>query len=74
MCFSKLLGPIAIGGLLSVGIFYSSTTTAAQGCGFGYHMTAYGRCVPNNPGPGAVPVAGRPDCWINYKGQFRCWR
>ncbi|KTD25392.1 Uncharacterised protein [Legionella lansingensis] len=74
MSFSKLLGPVIFGVLVSAGIFYSSNLNAAQGCGYGYHMTINGRCVPNNPGPGAVAVPGRPDCWINYKGQFRCWR
>ncbi|ASQ46162.1 GCG_CRPN prefix-to-repeats domain-containing protein [Legionella clemsonensis] len=74
LSFSTLLGPLAFGTLLISGVFYSSATTAAQGCGFGYHMTINGRCVPNHPGPGAVMVPGRPDCWINYRGQFRCWR
>ncbi|WED44579.1 GCG_CRPN prefix-to-repeats domain-containing protein [Legionella cardiaca] len=71
---SRLIAPLVIGGLLTFGICYSSITNAAQGCGFGYHMTAFGRCVPNHPGPNATPAPGRPDCWYNGAGQLRCWR
>ncbi|MFC3909305.1 GCG_CRPN prefix-to-repeats domain-containing protein [Legionella dresdenensis] len=74
MYFSKVLGAAAIGALLSVGIGYSSMSHAAQGCGFGYHMTAFGRCVPNEPGPRATIIPGRPDCWRNYLGEVRCYR
>lgn len=74
MCFSKLFGPILIGTLLLLGAGYSSISNAAQGCGFGYHMTAFGRCVPNSPGPNATPAPGRPDCWFNGAGHLRCWR
>ena len=73
-CYLKLVGPFLIGAFLSIGLFYSSMTFAAQGCGFGYHMTVYGRCVPNSPGPWATPVRGRPDCWVNERGFLRCWR
>ena len=68
------ISALAIGTILTLGVFSSSTTYAAQGCGFGYHMTYFGRCVPNMPGPWAVPAPGRPDCWINGRGFLRCWR
>jgi hypothetical protein len=71
---SKILGPAVIGALLTVGIGYSSLAQAADGCGFGYHSTALGRCVPNSPGPDASPAPGRPDCWYNGAGELRCWR
>lgn len=74
MRFSRLLNTLAFGALISVGICYTSTTDAAQGCGFGYHMTAFGRCVPNSPGPNATPVPGRPDCWRKGDGALRCYR
>lgn len=72
--FSKWLTAVVIGGVLSFGVWYASMANAAQGCGFGYHMTAFGRCVPNNPGPNATPIPGRPDCWRNGAGEVRCWR
>lgn len=71
---SPLLTALLLGSALTLGFAYSSSTEAAQGCGFGYHMTAFGRCVPNSPGPWARPAAGRPDCWINARGFLRCWR
>ncbi len=71
---SNLLGPIAIVALLSIDVGYAPAAHAAQGCGFGNHMNYWGRCVPNEPGPWARPAPGRPDCWINDRGQFRCFR
>ena len=74
LSFSRWIIPIAAGAFLAIGVAYSSLTHAANGCGFGYHMTAFGRCVPNSPGPGATPAPGRPDCWYNAAGALRCWR
>ncbi|WP_131782898.1 GCG_CRPN prefix-to-repeats domain-containing protein [Legionella gresilensis] len=71
---AKLIFTLSVGIILTLGIFTSSTSFAAQGCGFGYHMTYFGRCVPNHPGPYATPIPGRPDCWINARGFLRCWR
>lgn len=71
---SKVLGAIVISSLLLLGAAYSSLAHAAQGCGHGYHMMLNGRCVPNNPGPGAMVVPGRPDCWRNVNGNMRCYR
>ncbi|KTC65140.1 Uncharacterised protein (plasmid) [Legionella adelaidensis] len=70
----KIFGIVALGAFLSLGIFYSTNANAANGCGFGYHATAFGRCVPNSPGPWARPIVGNPDCWTNRWGQVRCWR
>ncbi len=72
--YSKIIGPIALGLMLVFGVFYTSSSQAADGCGFGYHSTAFGRCVPNSPGPNASPAPGRPDCWYNGAGELRCWR
>lgn len=74
MCFSKLLGAAGVGALLLLGVFYTSSLNAAQGCGHGYHMMLNGRCVPNAPGPNASAVPGRPDCWRNANGNLRCYR
>jgi hypothetical protein len=71
---TKILLPIALGSILIIGVFYSLPSHAADGCGFGYHSTAFGRCVPNSPGPDASPAPGRPDCWYNRFGELRCWR
>ncbi|WP_419420827.1 GCG_CRPN prefix-to-repeats domain-containing protein [Legionella sp. D16C41] len=73
MHLPKFLGTLAVGTVLTVGVLTSSMSYAAQGCGYGFHRF-YGRCVPNSPGPNAVPVRGRPNCWINGAGQLRCWR
>lgn len=70
----RLVKPIIAGGLLSLAVGYSSLANAAQGCGYGYHMTGYGRCVPNAPGPNAVAAPGRPGCWYNGNGYLRCFR
>ncbi|STX41905.1 Uncharacterised protein [Legionella donaldsonii] len=72
--FSRLVGAVVTGTILSLALLYTSSASAANGCGFGYHMTAFGRCVPNSPGPNATPAPGRPDCWYNGAGQLRCWR
>ncbi|MGQ3888526.1 GCG_CRPN prefix-to-repeats domain-containing protein [Legionella sp. CNM-1927-20] len=71
---SKFIGTFIVGIILILDIFAASPSYAAQGCGFGYHMTYFGRCVPNHPGPYATPVPGRPDCWVNARGFLRCWR
>lgn len=71
---SPFLHALLFGSVLSLGFTWTSVSHAAQGCGFGNHMTAFGRCVPNSPGPWARPAPGRPDCWINGQGLLRCWR
>lgn len=71
--FTKILGAVTMGAFISLGIFYSAQSSAAQGCGHGYHMTGYGRCVPNAPGPYATGIPGRPDCWRNRYGYVRCY-
>ena len=43
--FSRLVGAVVIGTILSLALLYTSSASAANGCGFGYHMTAFGRCV-----------------------------
>ena len=70
----RFMAKAVFGALLVYGLSYTSITNAADGCGFGLHSTAFGRCVPNNPGPGASAIPGRPDCWTNVYGQVRCWR
>lgn len=71
---SKYVGIFAFSALVTAGVFYSTSASAADGCGFGMHMTAFGRCVPNSPGPWARPIIGNHDCWTNRWGQVRCWR
>lgn len=74
LSFPKMLSIAFLGTVLSLGVLYSSTTHAANGCGYGNHMNAWGRCVPNNPGPWATAIPGRPDCWRNVNGNVRCYR
>ncbi len=71
---SKWLGALAVGAVLSLGVLYTSNLNAAQGCGYGYHMTYYGRCIPNYPGPYSVFVPGNSNCWYNLHGFIRCFR
>ncbi|ARG97707.1 GCG_CRPN prefix-to-repeats domain-containing protein [Legionella micdadei] len=70
---SGLVRMVAMVGLLCIAASYTSNANAAQGCGFGYHQSFYGGCVANHPGPFARRVAGRPGCWTNLWGQFRCY-
>lgn len=79
MKIRTLLTPLASMSLLAtavlaIAMMWAPLTHAAQGCGHGYHMTTYGRCVPNSPGPWARALPGRPDCWLNRWGAVRCWR
>lgn len=62
-------GVAALG--LALGVGFSPTASAADGCGQGYHLDG-GTCVVNLPGPGATP-SGHPGCWYNDLGDFRCY-
>ena len=55
-----------------MGLRFAPTATAAQGCGYGYHLDG-GSCVVNLPGPGAQADPGHPNCWINDNGDQRCY-
>lgn len=73
VCFTKIL---RIGMMLSVlflAASYTSTADAAQGCGYGRHVSVYGRCVGNFPGPYATPAPYHRGCWRNAWGQLRCY-
>jgi hypothetical protein len=64
-------GAIAAGAL-TLGLGLAPTASAAQGCGYGYHLDG-GSCVGNAPGPGARFDPGHPNCWINDNGDQRCY-
>ena len=64
-------GAIAAGAL-TVGLSFAPTASAAQDCGYGYHLNG-GSCVVNLPGPGAQADPGHPNCWINDNGDQRCY-
>lgn len=66
-----LAGAVATGGL-ALGIGFAPTASAANGCGYGYHLDG-GSCVANAPGPGAQADPGHPNCWINDNGDQRCY-
>lgn len=70
---AKWLNALLFAAVVGMGVSISSLSHAAQGCGFGNHMNAAGRCVPNSPGPWATPTPGRPDCWRNDHGELRCY-
>ena len=72
VCFSGLLRTIAVAGVLSLAVGYTSIASAAQGCGYGYHRGVYGGCRINAPGPGASPAPMHPGCWRNAYGVLRC--
>lgn len=72
-CRSGLTSVALAATLFTFGLGYTGTSQAAQGCGFGYHMSYYGRCLPNAPGPYARFLPGRPNCWINRWGATRCY-
>ncbi|BBZ76560.1 hypothetical protein MANY_18970 [Mycolicibacterium anyangense] len=57
-------------GALALGIGMAPTASAADGCGYGYHLDG-GTCVLNAPGPGAHFIS--PNCWINDNGDERCY-
>ena len=59
-------------GALALGLSFAPTASAAQGCGYGYHLDG-GSCVVNLPGPGAQADPGHPNCWINGNGDQRCY-
>lgn len=68
-----LLRMVAMVSLLCLAAGYTSQANAAQDCGLGYHKSLYGGCIANHPGPFARQVIGRPGCWTNLFGQFRCY-
>lgn len=72
--FSGALRTAVIAGLLCAAAGYTTTVSAAQGCGYGLHRGAFGGCVLNRPGPGATPAPYHPGCWRNYWGNLRCYR
>lgn len=57
-------------GALAVGLSFAPTASAADGCGYGYHLDG-GTCVLNAPGPGAHFIS--QNCWINDNGDERCF-
>ena len=59
-------------GALALGLSFAPTASAAQDCGYGYHLDG-GNCVVNLPGPGAQADPGHPNCWINDNGDQRCY-
>ena len=65
----RLTGAVAAGAL-AVGLSFAPTASAADGCGYGYHIEN-GACIVNLPGPGAHFVS--PNCWINDNGDERCF-
>ena len=69
---SGLLKAVVIGGVLFFTMGYTSVTSAAQGCGYGFHRGAYGGCIRNNPGRWATPAPYHRGCWRNAWGQLRC--
>ncbi|AQT79639.1 hypothetical protein B1R94_10700 [Mycolicibacterium litorale] len=62
-------GTIAAGAL-ALGLSFAPTASAADGCGYGYHLDG-GTCVLNIPGPGAHFIS--QNCWINDNGDERCY-
>ncbi|MGQ3891011.1 GCG_CRPN prefix-to-repeats domain-containing protein [Legionella sp. CNM-4043-24] len=70
---STLKAVLLFGSMALFGLTWSSTSSAAQGCGYGYHMNPWGRCLPNAPGPYATFIPGRPNCWRNRWGAVRCY-
>jgi hypothetical protein len=66
-----LASAVAAGGL-ALGLGFAPTASAADNCGYGYHL-AGGSCIANAPGPGAQVDPGHPNCWINDNGDQRCY-
>jgi hypothetical protein len=64
-----LTGAVAAGAL-AVGLSFAPAASAADGCGYGYHLEN-GTCVLNLPGPGAHFISN--NCWINDLGDERCF-
>ncbi len=73
MCLSGMAKILLMLSTLVLAGSYTSTSNAADGCGFGRHDTYYGRCVGNHPGAYARPAPYHPGCWRNGWGQLRCW-
>ncbi len=65
-----LLTSAVAAGALALGLSFAPTASAADGCGYGYHIEN-GTCVLNLPGPGAHFVS--PNCWTNDNGDERCF-
>lgn len=59
-------------GAVALGIGAAPAASAAEGCGFGYHI-AEGACVVNLPGPGARIDPADPGCWFNDNNERRCY-
>ncbi len=72
--FLRTLRIFASASVLFLFLGYTSTATAAEGCGFGYHRTVFGKCILNYPGAFARPAPMHPGCWRNMWGQLRCYR
>ncbi len=60
----------AAAGALALGLGFAPTASAADGCGYGYHLEN-GTCIINLPGPGAHFIS--PNCWLNDNGDERCY-
>lgn len=52
---------------------YTSTSEAANGCGYGMHRSYYGGCIRNHPNAWSTPAPNHPGCWRNSWGQLRCY-
>lgn len=73
MCFSRIVRTMLMVSTLILAATYTSTSNAAQGCGFGMHRSIYGGCIWNHPGAFATPAPYHPGCWRNMWGQLRCY-
>ena len=50
LCFSTIARTTLILSTLILAGTYTSTSNAAQGCGYGMHRSVYGGCIGNHPG------------------------
>ncbi|PJD95207.1 MAG: hypothetical protein CK426_04790 [Legionella sp.] len=73
MCVSKTARTLFMLSTLVLAASYTSSSQAAQGCGYGLHKSVYGGCIPNHPGMHATPAPAHPGCWRNGWGQLRCY-
>ena len=67
-----VLTTFVAGGALALGIGAAPAASAAEGCGYGFHL-AGGACVVNLPGPGARIDPANPNCWFNDDNERRCY-
>ena len=72
MCFSTIARTMLMLGTLILAGTYTSTSNAAQGCGYGMHRSVYGGCIGNHPGAYSTPAPYHRGCWRNMWGQLRC--